>query len=120
MKEFKFDSAHYLNGYRGACQNLHGHTWKVAVMLGGTELNELGMLIDFKKIKAIVDSLIIARFDHKLLNDVIPFNPTAENLAKFIYDELSTNLFESENGRVHVQLVKIWENYPESCAIYQP
>ena len=118
-KEFKFDSAHYLNGYKGACQNLHGHTWHIAVMLAGNELDEVGMLIDFKKVKAIVNGFIISRFDHKLLNDVIPFNPTAENLAKFIYDNLSEKILELEEGRVVVQLVKVWENYPESSVVYQ-
>lgn len=78
-KEVWISSAHFLNDYIGACSNIHGHNWLVKVYCKGDKLDKAGMLIDFKEIKGIVDQL-----DHKNLNLVVPVNPTAENLAKYI------------------------------------
>jgi len=79
----KFDAAHYLRGYAGDCANLHGHTWQVELRLRATQL--LGdMLVDFKVVKRRLDDILP---DHKCLNEVYFFNPTAENLAKHFYDE---------------------------------
>ena len=112
---FKFDSAHYLEGYKGKCQNLHGHSWYVKVVFAGEHLDELGMLVDFGKIKSLVNEVIIEKFDHKLLNTTIPFNPTAENLAKYIYDALSIPA-----ERYSIESVELWENYPECSVVYRP
>lgn len=86
-KEFHFHAAHFLKDHPGKCKNIHGHTYKLVVTLKGNILNEIGMLLDFGFIKKIVKERIIKRVDHKLLNDVLNYIPTAENMAKnFFYD----------------------------------
>ena len=88
-----FDSAHHLVGYQGICQYNHGHRFLCQVTIEGNELDSRGILIDFKVIKDILGE-IIKRFDHHNLNDIAPFNegwqnnPTAENLAKYIYNQM--------------------------------
>ena len=81
MIEHHFDSAHWLPDYDGACGNLHGHTWKVAVIIEG-EPNDKGMVVDFREVKQIINVL-----DHRCLNDIIP-NPTAENIALWLLDRI--------------------------------
>jgi len=91
MVESSFDAAHQLEGHKGPCENLHGHTWKVQVHITGRSLNKMGMVIDFKKIKTVLAS-VVSKLDHKNLNDLAPFrkvNPTSENVAKFVFDQLS-------------------------------
>jgi len=116
-REFKFDAAHSLEGYRGDCANLHGHTWRFAVTIEGSQLDKMGMVIDFKYVKQIVNTMILDRLDHKYLNDIIPFNPTAENLAKWIYKELE-RYFENESQGLFLFSIKLWENYPECYVEY--
>ncbi|MGB9613038.1 MAG: 6-carboxytetrahydropterin synthase QueD [Candidatus Margulisiibacteriota bacterium] len=92
MVEENFAAAHALRGYQGPCENLHGHTWKVQVFLRGERLNELGVLEDFEKVKKDLKE-ILKEFDHKLLNDLPPFeieNPSSENLAKVIYHKIKS------------------------------
>lgn len=100
-----FASAHTLRGYPGACSRMHGHNWKVEVEVVATELDEVGMGIDFKRIKQAAKE-VADRLDHRYLNDVAPFtdiNPTAENIAAHFYHELSQMLNgEQEIGRAHV------------------
>ena len=81
-----FSSAHHLEGYEGNCANVHGHTWAVKVEVRGdtANLDKIGMLIDFKKIKKLIDKL-----DHKDLNKVLVSNPTAENIAIYLYENLA-------------------------------
>ena len=89
-----FSAAHSLREYDGPCKNLHGHNYKLEVKLKGTELNELGMLVDYKVVKDIV-SKVLSVLDHEYLNDIPPFdtvNPTSENIAKYLYTELKKNL----------------------------
>ena len=74
-----FDSAHFLKNYPGACSNLHGHTWKVDILISCKELDKIGMSIDFKILKKILKN-ILSKYDHHLINDIEPFNninPTA-------------------------------------------
>lgn len=117
-KEFKFDSAHYLKGYSGKCANLHGHTWRLAVTIQGRFLNNLGMLMDFKRLKEIVENIVIDYLDHKVLNDILEFNPTAENISKYIFKLLEEAMWEESKGNVHVVNIRLWENYPESYVDY--
>lgn len=112
-----FSSAHQLRGYKGKCENLHGHNWKVCVCVEGETLGPLGMLMDFGDLKQILKGLMTA-LDHKFLNELPPFdqiNPTSENLAKYLAEQLAKQL----PGGVKVQSVTVWES--EKCrASYLP
>ncbi len=112
-----FEAAHYIKDYPGKCNRLHGHNWKVEVNVYGTELDELGMLTDFRELKISVNKIMM-NLDHYCLNEIEPFckiNPTAENIAKYIYDELlATREFD---GRVKLRSIRIWES-ATSAATY--
>jgi len=111
----EFAAAHRLRGYEGNCARLHGHNWKVEISMTGTQLNEVGMLIDFKEIKR-QGKLILESFDHYYLNDLPPFdvelNPTAENIAFTLFQQLGERL---NDERIHVSAVKVWENERNSA-----
>ena len=110
-----FSSAHNLRGYDGACENLHGHNWKVEVSVRAEGLDNLGMVLDFKVLKAGTKK-VLSRLDHKYLNEVPPFdreNATAENLARFIFGELSIAL---NKGPATVSRVVVWESDDASAA----
>jgi 6-pyruvoyltetrahydropterin/6-carboxytetrahydropterin synthase len=109
-----FSSAHCLREYKGKCENLHGHNWKIKAVFYGTKLDKTGMLIDFTDIKKHLEKIILY-LDHKFLNEIEPFNrinPTAENLASFILEQLKS--IETENAKVCE--VEVWESQ-SSCAI---
>lgn len=111
-----FASAHTLRGYPGACSRLHGHNWKLEVEVVASELDELGMAVDFKVIKEQARSLV-ETVDHRYLNELAPFdrlNPTAENLAAYLHQGLSERL---NNGRIRVQAVTLWET-ERACVRY--
>jgi 6-pyruvoyltetrahydropterin/6-carboxytetrahydropterin synthase len=112
-----FEAAHCIKNYPGKCNRLHGHNWKVEVITCGEKLDELGMLVDFTDLKAAVNT-IMTKLDHYYLNEIEPFctiNPTAENLAKYIYENLSkTPVF---NANVKLRAIKVWES-PNSAAAY--
>jgi len=99
-KTFEISAAHFLQlDYESKCSALHGHNWIVTVCLRAKELNANGMIMDFTEIK----QKLTAQLDHKILNDILPFNPTAENLAKYICDTLApfcyrADVTESENN----------------------
>ncbi|HLJ85614.1 MAG TPA: 6-carboxytetrahydropterin synthase QueD [Candidatus Angelobacter sp.] len=106
-----FAAGHYLREYKGKCENPHGHNYRVRVTLGGKELDRAGLLLDFKELKEIMRH-VIERLDHQMLNDIEPFtrlNPSAENLAKYFYDEANVRLKSLTQGRVAVRDVTIWE-----------
>jgi len=89
-----FSAAHSLREYDGPCKNLHGHNYKLEVKLKGTELNELGMLVDYKIVKETISN-VLSVLDHGFLNDIPPFdktNPTSENIAKYLYTKLKQEL----------------------------
>lgn len=103
-----FDAAHALHGYPGECSELHGHTWEVEVTVAGTVLDDVGIVYDFKRLKADVAGVLEA-YDHGYLNEVPPFdelNPTAENLARKIHDALEARVGEG----VQVREVAVWES----------
>ena len=109
--EDTFAAGHALRGYRGKCENPHGHNYKVQVTLHGEQLDNIGLLFDFKDLKIAMND-IIDRLDHKFINDLDPFtelNPSAENMAKYFYDEINVLLRDKTTGRVKVKLVKMWE-----------
>lgn len=111
-----FASAHTLRGYPGACARMHGHNWRLETVVEATELNDIGMAIDFKLVKSTAKTLS-DQLDHYYLNDIPPFNdinPTAENIAWWFYQELSKVL---NNNRVRVKSTTIWET-ESACASY--
>lgn len=113
-----FEAAHRLADYPGKCSRLHGHNWKVEVTVVGEILDKLGMLIDFRELKREVNG-VIETLDHYYLNETEPFkdvNPTAENIAKYIFNELRS-LLALERG-VCIKAVKVWES-PHSSVVYQ-
>ena len=111
-----FASAHSLRNYPGDCARLHGHNWQVEVSVCSQVLNDNGIAIDFREIKKQT-KLVVKRVDHQYLNEIEPFdvlNPTAENIAKYFYDEVGL-LINNEN--VKVKDVVIWET-PRSAVTY--
>jgi len=109
--EDSFAAGHYLRNYKGKCENPHGHNYKVRVTLAGAELDKAGLLVDFKDLREVMRQ-VIDRLDHQMLNDVHPFtelNPSAENLAKYLYDETDDRLRQVTNGRVHIKDVTVFE-----------
>jgi 6-pyruvoyltetrahydropterin/6-carboxytetrahydropterin synthase len=113
-----FEAAHFLRGYQGKCENLHGHRYTVVVRLKGKTLNEIGLVYDFTDVKRHLGS-ILSGYDHTSLNDRPPFdriNPSAENIAATIYSELTARL---EKGPVSLSAVEVWEN-PQQGIIYRP
>jgi 6-pyruvoyltetrahydropterin/6-carboxytetrahydropterin synthase len=109
--EDTFAAGHYLRNYKGKCENPHGHNYKVRVTLAGRELDRAGLLVDFKDLREVMKH-VIDRLDHQMINDLEPFtqlNPSAENLAKYFFDETNNKLQGETDGRVHVKDVTIWE-----------
>ena len=109
--EDTFAAGHYLRNYKGKCENPHGHNYKIRVTLAGAELDKAGLLLDFKDLKDVMKNSI-ERLDHQMINDIAPFteiNPSAENLAKYFYDETNACLSKVTNGRVRVKDVTVFE-----------
>ena len=119
--EAGFSSGHYLRNYKGKCENPHGHNYKVRVTLAGGALDEAGLLLDFRLLKQVMRP-VIERIDHQMLNDLEPFteiNPSAENLARFFYDETSRQLEAMTAGRVRVKDCTIWETDTTTATYYE-
>ena len=112
-----FSAAHSLRGYKGKCEALHGHNWKIEVIVVSSKLNKLGMVIDFKELKDILNK-IISKLDHKHLNNINFFkkvNPTSEQVAKYIYDRLTAK----SKGRFSVKKVTAWESDSAAASFSQ-
>jgi len=112
-----FDAAHHLYDYPGECRNLHGHTWDIEVTVAGEELDGIGIVYDFKSLKADL-ATVLERYDHVLINEVEPFDtisPTAENLARVICEQLQ----QVVDARVRVSEVAVWES-PIARLVYRP
>ncbi len=115
----EFEAAHFIKNYPGKCARLHGHNWIVEAVAKGGELNELGILIDFKILKAELNK-VLDEFDHQYLNELKIFakkNPTAEILAKVIFEKLSAS--EIFSGKNKLTAIKVYET-PKSCVTYYP
>ena len=113
-----FESAHFLRGYQGKCENVHGHRYGVVIRIKSDKLNDIGLAYDFTDVKQHL-KVILGRYDHALLNNLPPFdkiNPSAENIATTIYNELAGKI---GNSAVILKAVEVWEN-PQQGAIYTP
>ena len=113
-----FDAAHFLRGYQGKCESMHGHRYRVVVRVKAEKLNDIGLAYDFTDLKRYLDD-ILSRFDHICLNDVPPFdriNPSAENIATTIYNELKYKLTSEP---VTLTCVEAWES-PHQGVAYRP
>ena len=103
-----FAAAHNIRGYRGSCERLHGHNWKVEIALRAEELDALGMVVDFRDVKELAHDLL-DNLDHSYLNELAPFkqaNPTTENVAKWVFEELGKRL----PPHVKIHKVTAWES----------
>jgi 6-pyruvoyltetrahydropterin/6-carboxytetrahydropterin synthase len=119
--EAGFSSGHYLRNYQGKCENPHGHNYKVRVTLAGAELDATGLLLDFKLLKNVLRP-VIDRIDHQMLNELEPFvtlNPSAENIAKYFYDQTNGQLHGMTEGRVRVKDCTIWETDTTTATYYE-
>ena len=108
--EFRFAASHRLPRYDGPCSRVHGHNYRFFVAVEGEVDPRTGMIADFGDIKAAVHERVLARVDHRDLNDVLE-NPTAENIARFIWESLAGQL----PGLCEVRLFEI----PDSCVTYR-
>ena len=118
MVETHFDAAHFLRGYKGKCENVHGHNYKVQVSIAGEQLNSTGLLMDFVDLRSALKALA-ERLDHRFLNDLAPFdqiNPSAENLAKYFCEGIEP---KAQAQGLRVQGVTVWETEITS-ATYRP
>lgn len=116
--ESHFSSAHQLVGYDGPCQNVHGHNWKVRACLLCDSTDDIGLTVDFGIVKKHLED-VMNMLDHKFLNQLDCFegvNPTSENIAKFIYSELSKEL-NQEGCKVHE--VEVWESEKSSITYFE-
>ena len=116
--EQHFDAAHYLRGYQGKCEALHGHRFRVVVKVRASKVNDIGLTYDFTELKRHLSD-ILKQFDHTCLNDMPPFeqiNPSSENIAATIYNELKPKLKEAP---VTLSSVEVWES-PDSGVCYSP
>ena len=119
--EAGFSSGHYLRNYQGKCENPHGHNYRVLVTLVGAELDEAGLLLDFKLLKTLLRP-VVDYLDHKMINDLAPFtelNPSAENLARYFYEETSHQLREMTAGRVRLKDCTIFETDTSFARYYE-
>src|SRR5579864_147118 len=116
--DYTFAAGHALRNYKGKCENVHGHNYKLRVTVEGTELDSTGLLVDFIDLRAAIKSLV-DRLDHQFLNDLPPFdklNPSAENIARYFSDHLAPQI--KDHG-ARVQSVTVWETDTTS-ATYRP
>lgn len=112
MVEDTFAAAHALRGYKGKCENLHGHTFRIQAFIAGAKLNDIGIMMDFHEIKRLLKN-ILDRFDHKDLCEISEFkidNPSSENIAKVVFNELKRDIKE-------LNKVTVWES-SSTCASY--
>jgi len=117
--EQTFAAGHALRNYKGKCENVHGHNYRVRITVQGDQLDSTGLLVDFLDVKSLIGG-VVDYLDHQFINDLPPFdelNPSAENIAKYFYDRVSGGL--KNEVPVRVSEVKIWET-DTSSAVYRP
>ena len=115
--ETHFAAAHQLRGYKGKCENMHGHNWRVQLSVSSETLNDIGIVMDFHDLKKLIKELISA-LDHAHLNEVFPFteiNPSSENIARWIYESAEKHLVEN----VKVNSVTVWESETSSATYFE-
>lgn len=118
-----FDAAHRLRNYTGKCSYLHGHTWKIEAVIQGNQLDDTGMLTDFRVLKELLAN-VVDEFDHRYINDLPGFadnlpealNPTAENIANYIYKKMRQQI-EARVSCIRLKEIRVWES-PGACAAY--
>ncbi len=118
MVESKFSAAHQLRGYQGQCEKLHGHNWRVTVAVTAERLDEQGLAIDFHQLKKALRE-ILDQLEHTFLNDIFPFtqiNPSSENLAKWIYDNMMKKV---NDDNIEVASVTVWESDTASASFFE-
>ena len=116
MIKTSFAAAHNLINYQGDCENLHGHNWRVEVIVAAKELDKAGLGIDFKILKKQTNSLL-DELDHKYLNDLAPFkndSPSSENISRYLFERLGETL---NNENITVEKINVWES-ENACASY--
>ena len=117
--EQTFAAGHALRNYRGKCENVHGHNYRVRVTVQGDELDATGLLVDFLEVNRLISGTV-EYLDHRFINDLPPFdqlNPSAENIAKYFYEQVSGGLKSEVAARV--SQVQVWET-DVSSAVYRP
>ena len=117
--EQTFAAGHALRNYKGGCEDVHGHNFRVRVTVAGEQLDSTGLLVDFVELKSLIDG-VVAYLDHKFINDLRPFdkiNPSAENIAKYFYDRVSVGM--KNDVPVRISEVCVWET-DTSSAVYRP
>ncbi len=115
--EDHFSSAHQLRGYKGKCENLHGHNWRVVLTVRGEKLNDIGILIDFHDLKKYL-KIIMNDLDHINLNDLVPFdrvNPSSENISSWIFSRISVLLKENGFTDIIADAVTVYESDTSRC-----
>lgn len=105
-----FSAAHNLRGYKGKCEDLHGHNWMVEIVVKSAKLDDIGMVLDFKYLKKKLNA-VLEQMDHKYLNKLVYFkkiNPTSENIARYIYNKLKPQI-------LLLDCITVWENSTSSA-----
>jgi 6-pyruvoyltetrahydropterin/6-carboxytetrahydropterin synthase len=118
--EESFSAGHALRGYKGKCENPHGHNYRVRVTIEGQDLDSVGLLYDFTHLKRMLRE-VIDTLDHQFLNDVAPFdaiNPSAENIAKFFHEKASRQIPQAPNAP-RIAQITVWET-DDASATYTP
>ena len=114
--ESSFSSAHRLRGYKGKCEDLHGHNWKIEVFIQTEKLDKIGMVDDFKRMRTLLNQ-ILKKLDHAFLNDLPYFkkiNPTSENIAKYIFDKL-----QEKDKKLKLKKVTVWESDTSAASFFK-
>jgi 6-pyruvoyltetrahydropterin/6-carboxytetrahydropterin synthase len=120
--EATFSSGHYLRNYHGRCENPHGHNYRVIITLASEELDQTGLLLDFRELKQFLRP-IVDYLDHQMINDLEPFtslNPSAENLARHFFDKTNEKIAQITDGRVRVTKSTVFETDTSSATYNLP